>query len=197
VSDATTRARQRRCNRCRQPIESSATGRRRRFCSPACRQSAYRKRAKRSVHFSSATPEWATPHDLFAELDREFSFTLDVAATQENAKCERFFTRKENGLAQQWTGHAFCNPPYGREIGGWIAKAWESAESGACDVVVCLVPARVDTAWWHDYCARGEVRFLRGRVRFGGAESGAPFPSAVVVFRNAFFRYETGTKEAS
>ncbi len=100
-------------------------------------------------------------------------------------------------MSQQWQGRVFCNPPYGREIGRWIAKAWESAEKGACDVVVCLVPARVDTAWWHDYCARGEVRFLRGRVRFGGADSGAPFPSAVVVFRNAISRYETGTKEAS
>jgi phage N-6-adenine-methyltransferase len=100
------------------------------------------------VHFSSATPEWATPADLFAKLDREFAFTLDVAATGENAKCRQFFTRKENGLSQQWSGRVFCNPPYGREIGHWIAKGWESVQAGACDVVVCLVPARVDTAWW-------------------------------------------------
>jgi phage N-6-adenine-methyltransferase len=133
----------------------------------------------------SATPEWATPPDLFAELDREFSFTLDAAATVENAKCTRFFTRKENGLAQPWQGRVFCNPPYGRGIGRWIQKAWESAQGSACELVVCLVPARVDTSWWHDHCTRGEVRFLRGRVRFGGADSGAPFPSAVVVFRNA------------
>jgi DNA N-6-adenine-methyltransferase (Dam) len=78
---------------------------------------------------------------------------LDVAATAENAKCSRFFTRKENGLAQPWQGRVFCNPPYGREIGRWVQKAWQSAQAGACELVVCLVPARVDTAWWHDYGA--------------------------------------------
>jgi len=75
------------------------------------------------------------------------------------------------------------NPPYGREIGKWVKKAYESAQSGA--TVVCLVPARTDTAWWHDYCAKGEIRFVRGRLKFGGSKNSAPFPSAVVIFRPA------------
>jgi hypothetical protein len=94
-------------------------------------------------------------------------------------------------LAQRWQGVVWCNPPYGRSIARWVRKAWESVEQGDAECVVCLLPARVDTRWWHTYCARGEVRFLRGRLRFGGAKSGAPFPSAVVVFRNAPARYET------
>jgi site-specific DNA-methyltransferase (adenine-specific) len=160
-------------------------GRRRRFCSPACRQSAYWRRKKKSVHFSSASDEWSTPADLFAELDSEFGFTLDPCATSENAKCPSYFTRAENGLAQPWTGRVFCNAPYGRVIGDWIRKAWESVQSGQAELVVCLVPARTDTAWWHDYCEQGERRFLRGRVCFGGGDSAAPFPSVLVVFRQA------------
>lgn len=152
------------------------------YCSTACRVAAWRARARRSVHFSSATPEWATPVDLFAGLDAEFGFDLDVCATAENAKCPRYFTAADDGLAQEWAGVCWMNPPYGRGIGAWIRKAAESAEAGA--TVVCLVPARVDTAWWHDYCRHGEVRFLRGRLRFGDAVASAPFPSALVVFRN-------------
>jgi site-specific DNA-methyltransferase (adenine-specific) len=193
TTDGSTRTRKRRCKRCRNPFTPPPTGRRRHYCSDACKQAAYRKRSKRSVHFSSATCERATPPDLFAELDREFSFTLDACATAENTKCPRFFTRLENGLVQPWTGRVCCNPPSGRAIGAWVRKAWESVKVGEAELVVCLVPARVDTAWWHDYCAQGEWRFLRGRVRFGGAESGAPFPSAVVSFRNAQNRYETTT----
>jgi phage N-6-adenine-methyltransferase len=129
---------------------------------------------------TSRTCEWATPLDLFSELDREFQFTLDVCATAENAKCARFFTKAEDGLAQDW-GRNTCwmNPPYGSVIGQWMRKAMESAAGGA--TVVCLVPARTDTAWWHDFAARGQVRFLRGRVRFSGVGP-APFPSAIVVF---------------
>ncbi len=141
---------------------------------------------KMAVHFSSATDEWATPQWLFEALDREFGFTLDPCATAQNAKCERFFTRAEDGLRQTWAAEVvFMNPPYGREIGAWIRKACESAQQGA--TVVCLVPARTDTEWWHRYVMRGEIRLLRGRVKFGGAEHGAPFPSAVIVFRPAGF----------
>jgi len=177
-----------RCQRrgCRLPLQTSNTGRPPRYCSAACRQAAYRQRAARSVHFSAATCEWATPPDLFARLDAQHGpFDLDVCATASNAKCPRFFTRADNGLAQRWTGRVWCNPPYGREIGLWMAKAALAARTGAAEVVVCLVPARTDTAWWNDHAAQGEVEFLRGRVRFGGARAGAPFPSAVVVFRNA------------
>jgi site-specific DNA-methyltransferase (adenine-specific) len=145
---------------------------------------AYRRRRRRSVHFRSDSCEWSTPQHYFDALDARHHFTLDVCATAENAKCAAYFTRADDGLAQRWTGRVWCNPPYGRAIGLWLRKAWESVESGDAELVVLLVPARVDTAWWHDYAARGEVEFLRGRLRFGGAESGAPFGSALVVFRN-------------
>jgi phage N-6-adenine-methyltransferase len=137
------------------------------------------KGQKLAVHTSSATPEWGTPPDLFDELDREFNFTLDVCATPDLAKCADFFTPEQDGLSQEWTGVCWMSPPYGETIGHWMAKASESAAAGA--LVVCLVPARTDTGWWWDHCINGEIRFLRGRLKFDGAESSAPFPSAVVI----------------
>jgi phage N-6-adenine-methyltransferase len=134
-----------------------------------------------SVHFSSATDLWATPQEFFDRCDADFAFTLDVCATPENAKCARFFTAADDGLAQDWSGTCWMNPPYGREIGRWMRKAYESSLSGA--TVVCLVPARTDTRWWHDYAMRGEIEFIRGRLKFGNAKTNAPFPSALVVFR--------------
>lgn len=135
-----------------------------------------------SVHFSSATDLWATPQDFFDLCARRFGpFELDVCASPENAKCERYFTKDADGLAQDWTGVCWMNPPYGREIGKWMRKAYESSLRGA--TVVCLVPARTDTAWWHDWAARGSVEFIRGRLKFGGSPNSAPFPSALVVFR--------------
>jgi len=131
--------------------------------------------------FTSKKGEWATPQIFFNELDAEWHFDLDVCALPSNAKCQRYFTPDEDGLTKEWRGVCWMNPPYGRQIGRWIRKAYESAQQGA--VVVCLVPARTDTAWWHDYCAKGEVRFLRGRLRFGNGKGRAPFPSAIVVFR--------------
>ena len=133
------------------------------------------------VMFSSATDEWATPQDFFDKLNEEFHFETDVCATPENAKCARYFTREQDGLKQEWGGTCWMNPPYGRKIALWVQKAWESSQSGA--TVVCLLPARTDTAWWHDYCMKGEIRFVRGRLKFGGSKNCAPFPSAVVVFR--------------
>jgi site-specific DNA-methyltransferase (adenine-specific) len=121
---------------------------------------------------------------LFRELAEEFGgFDLDPCATPETATCPRYFTRADDGLSRVWTGRVFMNPPYGRTIAKWMRKALESSATTA-ELVVCLVPARVDTRWWHDYATHGEARFLKGRLRFGGAASGAPFPSAVVVFRN-------------
>ena len=138
--------------------------------------------ADQSVHFSSKTDEWSTPQDLFDELDAEFGFELDPCATKENAKCRDYMVRAEDGLARNWGKRTvFMNPPYGRAIGKWVAKAYLASLRGA--TVVCLVPSRTDTAWWHDYCMKGEVRFLRGRLKFGGAKNSAPFPSAIVVFR--------------
>lgn len=135
-----------------------------------------------SVHFSSATNEWSTPQAIFDELDEEFGFTLDPCATPENAKCAKFFTEADDGLAQDWTKDiVFMNPPYGREIGKWVKKAYESAQGGA--TVVCLIPARTDTAYWHDYVMKAdETRFIRGRLKFGGHTNSAPFPSAIVIF---------------
>ena len=135
-----------------------------------------------AVHFSSRSDEWPTPQWLFDALNREFGFNLDPCATHNNAKCVRHFTREEDGLAQDWgAATVFMNPPYGREIRHWMRKAFESARAGA--TVVCLVPARTDTDWWHRYAIRGAIRFLKGRLKFGGAPHAAPFPSAVVVFR--------------
>lgn len=142
-------------------------------------QDAYEE-AKGSVHYSSETPEWATPQDLFDLLDSEFGFTLDVCATAENAKCARFFTEDDDGLRQDWDGEVcWMNPPYGRAIGDWMQKAYSESDEAT---VVCLVPARTDTDWWWDYARHGEVRFLHGRLKFGDAETGAPFPSALVIF---------------
>ena len=132
--------------------------------------------------FSSATDEWETPKDLFDKLDAEFHFTLDPAATPENAKCERFYTKADNGLQKSWGGVVWLNPPYGRTIGLWVRKAWESSLEGA--TVVMLIPAQTDTKWFHDYVyGKAEIRFIKGRVKFGNSKNGAPFPSMVVIFR--------------
>jgi phage N-6-adenine-methyltransferase len=138
--------------------------------------------------------DWETPPEVFDPLNREFGFTLDVAASPHNAKCERYLTHEQDGLISDWGQDVcWCNPPYGPVIGRWIRKAWLASKYGA--TVVMLLPARTDTGWWHDYAQRGDVRFLRGRVRFlrkgeriGDTSNGSatsPFPSAVVVFRPA------------
>jgi phage N-6-adenine-methyltransferase len=131
---------------------------------------------------TSKTDLWSTPQDFFAKLDAEFHFTLDVCATADNAKCKRFFSPEDDGLHSSWYGTCWMNPPYGRAIGEWMQKAYDSSRYWKC-TVVCLVPARTDTAWWHDFAMKGEIRFIRGRLKFGGSKNGAPFPSAVVIFR--------------
>lgn len=134
-----------------------------------------------SVHFSSATDDWPTPQDFFDQVAKEFGpFDLDPCASAENAKAPKFYTQADDGLAQDWSGKVWMNPPYGRTIGQWMKKAYEASQHGA--LVVCLVPSRTDTAWWHDYAAKGEVRFIRGRLKFGNAKANAPFPSALVIF---------------
>lgn len=136
-----------------------------------------------SVHFSSNSDLWETPADLFQRLDEGFHFTLDVCALPANAKVRRFFTPAVDGLSQRWTGRCWMNPPYGRAIRLWMKKAWEESQRERGATVVCLVPARTDTAWWHEYAKRGEVRFLRGRLKFSNSAHSAPFPSAIVIFR--------------
>jgi len=132
------------------------------------------------VHYSSRNDEWETPDDFFAELDAIFHFDLDACASSFNAKCPRYFTRNDDALQQRWSGTVWMNPPYGREIAAFMRKAYEESLHGA--TVVCLVPSRTDNDWWHRYAMRGQIVFLRGRLRFGGAETSAPFPSAIVIF---------------
>jgi phage N-6-adenine-methyltransferase len=134
--------------------------------------------------FSSASDEWETPQELFDELKKEFDFKVDVCATAENTKCNNFFDISTDGLEQPWHqwGTCWMNPPYGRKIGRWVKKAYEESQKGA--TVVCLLPARTDTAWFHDYCLKGEIRWIRGRLKFGGSKNSAPFPSMVVIFRS-------------
>ena len=133
-------------------------------------------------HFSSTRDDWETPQDIFNELNSEFGFTLDVCASIDNAKCASFYTIADDGLVQDWSGDVcWMNPPYGRSIGAWMEKAYTESKAGAA--VVCLIPSRTDTRWWHDYAMKGEVRFIRGRLRFSGHKNNAPFPSAVIIFR--------------
>ena len=133
-----------------------------------------------SVHFSSEKDTWETPQDFFDLWDDYYDFTLDPCCLPNSAKCEKFYTPEDDGLAQDWTGErVWMNPPYGREIGKWMKKAYE-----ADALVVCLVPSRTDTKWWHDYAMKGDITFIKGRLKFGGAKNSAPFPSAVVVFES-------------
>ena len=131
--------------------------------------------------FSSKTDLWETPQDLFDKLNNEFHFTLDVCATQENAKCDSFYTKEQDGLSQPWKGVVWCNPPYGKQIGSWVRRGFFASLSG--NTVVMLLPARTDTRWFHEYIyGKAEIRFIRGRLKFGGSKNSAPFPSMVVVF---------------
>ncbi len=140
------------------------------------------ERSLNSVHFSSKTDDWYTPQEFFEALDAEFHFTLDPCSSKENAVCDKFFTIEDDGLSKSWAGErVFMNPPYGRVIGSWMKKALAESMRGA--LVVCLIPARTDTKWWHECCALGEVRFIKGRLKFGGSKTNAPFPSAIVIFR--------------
>ena len=134
--------------------------------------------------FRSDSIEWETPQEFFNMCDREFHFTLDVCSTDENAKCKKHFTIEDNGLKQSWTGErVWMNPPYGKEISKWMKKAYEESKKGA--LVVCLVPARTDTTWFHAYAyqkANVEIRFIKGRLKFGGCTNSAPFPSMLVIY---------------
>jgi phage N-6-adenine-methyltransferase len=153
------------------------------------------------ANFSSETCEWATPQEIFDQLNAEWNFTLDVCATPDNAKCERYFTKEDDGLSKPWTNErCWMNPPYGRDMGKWVQKAWYESTRGA--LVVCLVPARTDVKWWHDWAMRGEIRFFKGRMKFQRsdgrrlahngkavmegrkpAQNTAPFATAFVIFR--------------
>ena len=138
----------------------------------------------KNVHFSSQTNEWATPQNFFDELNQEFKFTLDPCATKQNAKCSKYYTQTDNGLSESWDNETvFCNPPYGREIKHWVKKASEAVGG----VVVMLVPARTDTSYFHDYIYnKSEIRFIRGRLKFGDSKNSAPFPSMLVIYKKQY-----------
>ena len=136
------------------------------------------------VMYSSKTNEWSTPQYFFDELNKEFNFTLDPCATKQNAKCNKFYTQDDNGLEKDWQGEiVFCNPPYGRKIKHWVKKCQEESQK-TNTLVVMLIPARTDTSYFHDYIYnKSEIRFVRGRLKFGDSKQGAPFPSMIVIFR--------------
>lgn len=130
------------------------------------------------VLFSSKSENWETPTQFFQALDAEFHFDLDVCALPENAKCSRYYTPEDDGLSQPWNGTVWCNPPYGRSISAWVKKASESETT-----VVMLLPARTETKWFHEYIyGKASVRFIKGRLKFGGSKNNAPFPIMVVIF---------------
>ena len=141
---------------------------------------------KDNIHFKSESNEWETPQDLYNELDKQYGFTLDPCATPSNAKCDKYYTKEDDGLSKSWGGEiVFMNPPYGREIGKWVKKAYEESLKGT--VVVCLIPARTDTKYYHNYIFpyAKDIRFIKGRLKFDngtGVFSPAPFPSAIIVF---------------
>lgn len=145
------------------------------------------------VMYSSKSDEWATPVDFFNKLNEEFHFTLDPCSTHENHKCEKYFTMQENGLSKNWGGETvFCNPPYSK-IKQWVAKAWGEATKPNTTVVM-LIPSRTDTKYFHNFIYnRAEIRFVKGRLKFGDGKSPAPFPSMVVIWRGP--RADLGDKQ--
>jgi phage N-6-adenine-methyltransferase len=147
-----------------------------------------------NVHFSSNTDIWSTPQYLFEDLNKEFNFVLDPCAIKINHKCDSWYgpdhddPLRRDGLLCDWSSEAkslngsiFVNPPYGKTISKWMEKSYTSSLSGVS--VVCLVPARTDTRWFHNYCIDNEIRFIKGRLKFGNSTNSAPFPSAIVVMR--------------
>jgi phage N-6-adenine-methyltransferase len=167
-----------------------------------------------AVHFSSKNINWTTPQAFFDALNFIFNFTLDPTATHENAKTSRYFTKDDDCLKHSWKGErCFMNPPFNKpeaackkncknkrcEERGYhnehyvpglidfVRKAYEESLQDDT-LVVCLVPARTDTAAWHRYCKKGYRYEIEGRLKFGKAKAGAPFPTAIVVFGRFFSR---------
>lgn len=142
---------------------------------------------------TSLDDTWTTPRDFYEILNKEFRFTLDAAALQSSTLCKDNWygpdhpeQLRRDALSRDWKSEAgggavWLNPPYGRDIKAFMAKADSEAKKGL--TIVCLVPARTDTTWWHNSCIHHEVRFIKGRLKFGESKNSAPFPSAVVVMR--------------
>lgn len=135
------------------------------------------------VLFSSKTDDHSTPQDFFNKLNEEYQFELDVCASESNAKCSKFFTKEQDALKQDWTGTCWMNPPYGRDIILWMEKAYKEHKKNK-NTIVCLVPVRTDTNWWHSYVeGKAKVKFIKGRLKFGNSANSAPFPSALVIYK--------------
>ena len=135
--------------------------------------------------FSTNSNEWETPQDLFVHYNKLFKFNLDVCASSANNKCIRYFSKSDNGLGRTWSRCNWMNPPYGRQIILWVKKAYEESLSG--NTTVCLLPARTDTRWWHDYVLKADsIYFIKGRLKFKQNKKEprctAPFPSCIVIF---------------
>jgi len=123
-----------------------------------------------------------TPQSFFDSLQKEFNFTTDVCALDYNAKCEHYFSPEDNGLLQEWVGSCWCNPPYDKNMGTWVRKAYESAQAGA--TVVCLIhPNYHDSEWWHEYVMRSsQIRFIRGRLKFTNFNYTTSLKTVLVIF---------------
>ena len=136
--------------------------------------------------FSSVTDEWYTPIEFYNALNKEFNFNLDPCATDINHKCAKYFTKEDNGLLQSWGGYnVFCNPPYGRAINAWVEKAYNESKKDNT-LIVMLLPARTDTKWFHNFIYhKAEIRFIKGRLKFGGSKGDAPFPSMLAIYKGA------------
>ena len=124
-----------------------------------------------------------TPKDLFDRISSIFNFSLDACALRENAKCESYYTPEDDGLSKPWRGGVWCNPPYGREISSWVKKAYEESQKEYNSFVLMLLPARTDTKWWWEYVqGKATLFFIKGRVKFGDHNVGAPFPSVLALY---------------
>lgn len=137
------------------------------------------------VLYSSKTDDWYTPQYLFDALNNEFHFDLDPCADETNHKYDLYYTREQDGLKQDWSGkRAFINPPYGKETDLWVKKAHDEVLYGDCEIAVMMLAARTDTKYFHEYIYhKAEIRFLKGRIKFGGSKNAAPFPSMIVIYR--------------
>ena len=133
-----------------------------------------------SNRFASNNQEYATPWDLFNKLDEEFRFTLDACADSVNHKCDNYYTKEQDSLSKEWNGVCWMNPPY-KDMKKWVIKAYNESRKDNT-TVVCLIPARTNTNWWHEYCMKGEIRFIKGRPKFEGCIHGLPQPLAIVIF---------------
>jgi phage N-6-adenine-methyltransferase len=136
------------------------------------------------VHFSSIKPDYETPKSFFDEINKEFDFDIDVAASNDNYKVNKYYTLYENALNKKWIGNVWCNPPYGRQIKLWTKKANNEIKIKNSNLIVMLLPSRTDTRWFHEDCIQHEIRFIKGRLKFGNSKDNAPFPSMLVIMKN-------------